>query len=239
MKVLPVFQDGKIVNDAGQLLLSYHYFPEDSSSRTQLYALLEFEKARALSVGPENHQVTEFTSVIERYLSNSEGQRGVAALVTLCLAAMLKLQKDRPTLYGATKMAAQIMKKVKDDQGRPFSKKGFEAGEVVNKPIKAVSGRGDVEKRFRRHSSVGALKAASVLLSCNRDYVLFPYDLEADVSRLIRTIVEIEKHVTDVFPEYFPDPWRIGSVLPTEVQTMHPFDLGPHEQELFGVPSLW
>lgn len=108
MRILPIIKDGKILADAGQRLISYHYFPEDSGSREQLYNLLEYEKARALSVGPEKHEDTEFTKIIDRYLEKSDGKRGVAGLVTLCLAAMLKSQKKRPTLYGATKMASRL-----------------------------------------------------------------------------------------------------------------------------------
>ena len=131
------------------------------------------------------------------------------------------------------------MKKVKDKEGAPFFRSSFEAGEFVGKPIKAVSGRGDVEKRFRAFSSIAGLKAAAILSYDNTHDVLFPYELEADIPRLIRTMAEIEKRVVNAFPEYFPDPWRIGDVLPDEIQSMPPFDLSPSQQELLGVPSLW
>ncbi|TDT78149.1 hypothetical protein BDE40_1456 [Litoreibacter halocynthiae] len=239
MKLMQLFDEtDALKSNAGERLVAIKYYPSDALARDQLVMLLETETKRARTLGASEYAPSELSAMLVKSLQVSEGKRGIAGLLSLCLLILLK-KGLRPTQYAAAQMTEKLVNELKDDDGRVFYNSYFQKGELVRKSYRNVTARSDIEKRFRHYNSIAPLMAASILHTMNNNVIPFPEVMNQEIPRLLRTLAEIERTVVDVFPEYFPEPWRIAASLPKSIRMLKPFDLPADMRKAFGVNSLW
>lgn len=208
-------------------LYAFCVFPDDERSRVQALHVFDTE-FDAYRDDPDSYSFSNLVQVMITWIENRSGQRIVAGLTALAIVALKLRDEEDISLYRAAKLVETALKIAKQTEERPLKIWTYDNGQPSLKGVRVPSGRRDIEKAFKAHSSVAHILAADLLCAnCFDNILLFEHTIEMGFLQ-INTAAFMEAILLEASPAHFVDPWLINPMIPDYVQEygMAPFEEG-------------